>query len=267
MRKITRNNGRLASRSIAAGLVLLLVLVGWPPAAAAQMTKSDWSKVQAVKPGVPITVLLYQDQAPRGNRKVKGRFQSATDDSLTLKMEYGPTRTLPKSVVRGVLVHLSRGVKLNWPRVQAVKPGTPTTVLLYKDQAPRGRRKIKGLFHSATEDSITVDRQDGQKHTFPKWAVRKVLVRRPIWKRYQAWATIAIGALWWVAPQASPSASYDPGEKAISAVILIALPTLVALAVAPRKGSIYRVPPKHRTQLPAAKPSGAQSKTSGNSSP
>ena len=65
----------------------------------------------------------------------------------SLKMEYGPTRTLPKSAVRGVLVHLSRGIKLNWFRVQAVTPGTPTTVVLYQDQAPRGRRKIKGHFY------------------------------------------------------------------------------------------------------------------------
>ena len=69
MRKTTQNNRRPFSRSTAAGIVLLLVLAGWPPAAAAQMTQSDWSKVQAgVKPGVPITVLLYQDQVLRGNR-------------------------------------------------------------------------------------------------------------------------------------------------------------------------------------------------------
>ena len=118
MRKITGNNRRLISRGTIVGLVLLLVLASWLTTAAAQMTKSDWSKVQAVKPGVPITVLLYKDQASRGNRKIKGRFQSATDDSLTLKMEYGPTRTLPKSAVRGVVVHLSRGIKLNWSQVQ-----------------------------------------------------------------------------------------------------------------------------------------------------
>ncbi len=262
MRKITRNNGRLASRSIAAGLVLLLVLVGWPPAAAAQMTKSDWSKVQAVKPGVPITVLLYQDQAPRGNRKVKGRFQSATDDSLTLKMEYGPTRTLPKSVVRGVLVHLSRGVKLNWPGVQAVTPGTRTKVVLYKDQAPRGRRKLKGRFQSATEDSLTLKMEYGPTRTLPKSAVRKVLVHRPLGKRYAVWITPLVSTVI-AGPGIIQADDYTVLGKALLAGIWIGIPTGLAFLATPGMVEIHNVPLKHRTQPPAAKPSGAEGKAPG----
>ncbi len=58
---------------------------GWPPTAAARKIKLDWSWVQAVEPGTQITVVLYKDQAPRGRRKVKGYFHSATDNSITLQ--------------------------------------------------------------------------------------------------------------------------------------------------------------------------------------
>ena len=149
--------------------------------------------------------------------------------------------------------------KSDWSKVQALKPGVPITVLLYQDQAPRGNRKIKGRFQSATEDSLTMEGKGGQRHTLQKSAVRKVLVlvHRPIWKRYQAWTTTAIGAVLWAAPLA---VGYEPGEKAIFSVMVIALPTLIAFAVSPRKGGIYKVPPQHRTQPPADKPSGAKSK-------
>ena len=178
MRKITGNRGKLISRGTAGALVLLLVLAGllgwqtgWPPTAAAWKIRPDWS------------------------------------------------------------------------RVQAVKPEARTTVLLYKYQAPRGRRKIKGRFLSATEDSLTLTLKDGQKRTFSKWAVRKVLTRRPIGKRYQAWITLGVSAFF-----ASGKLILQP---------LLTLPaTALAFAVAPKMGGIYNVPPKHRTQPPADKLSG-----------
>ena len=37
-------------------------------------------------------------------------------------------------------------VKRDWSRVQIVTPGTRTTVLLYKDRAPRGQREDQGRF-------------------------------------------------------------------------------------------------------------------------
>ena len=164
-------------------------LPGWP-AVAARKIELDWPKVQVVKPGTPVTVVLHKDRRFRGNRKLRGRFQSATDDSLTLKMEYGPTRTLPRSAVRKVAVHYRPPKsKRDWSRVQSVALGTPAAVFLYKDQI----RRIKGYFYSATEDSLTLTLKDGQKHTFPKWAVRKVLVHRPLGKRYPGWIAAAAG--------------------------------------------------------------------------
>ena len=256
MRKITGNNGRTFSKSIAAGLVLLLVLAGWTPEAAGN-SELDWSKVQAIKPGTPVTVLLHKDRGLRGKRKVRGHFHSATDDSVTLTLQDGQRHTFSKAAVRQIVGHhlaitvRLRKPKRDWSRVQTVKPGTHIKVVLYKYQAPRGNRKIKGYFHSATDDSLTLERKDGQRHTFQKSAVRKVLKRRPIWKRYQVWITLVITAAAFGRGGVS-----DPGPPSY-----IIPPTGFAFLVAPRWGGIYKVPPKYRTQPPADQPSGARSKT------
>ena len=265
MRKITGNNGGLFSRSTTGALVLLLVVAGqpgwqtsWPPAAAARKITIDLSQLQAIKPGTPITVVLHQDRGPRGDRKLRGRFQSVTDDSITLKMEYGSTRTLPRSAVRKVVVHhRPPKSKRDWSRVQAVAPGTPTAVVLYQDQAPPENRKSEGRFHSATDDSLTLERKDGQRHTFPKWAVRKVLVPRPVLNRYQAWITTGIGIAFSI-----PFASTD--FSAAVAPFLIGIFAAFGFLLAPRKGGIYHVPPKHRIKLQKDQPSGAEGKASGN---
>ena len=193
MRKITGNQRGLFSRSTAGALVLLLVVAGWPPTAAAWKIRLDWSKVQAVK------------------------------------------------------------------------PGTRTTVFLYKDQAPRGSRKIKGLFHSATEDFLTLQLKDGQTHTLQKSAVRKVLVRRPFLKRYQVWATAVVSSA--VIGLFLQRAAHDFDAQGILTLagMFILTPTFIAFAVAPQMGGIYNVPPKYRAQPSADKPSGAKSKASGNS--
>ena len=106
MVKTDTNVWRFFRRSTAAGLVLLLILVGWPPTAAAKI-KSNWSKVQKVAPGTKTTVVLYKDQAPRGTlgkSKVKGHFHSATAESITLTLNRGQTRTVQKQAVHKVLV-------------------------------------------------------------------------------------------------------------------------------------------------------------------
>ena len=70
--------------------------------------------------------------------------------------------------------------------------GTATKVVLYQNQASRVNRKIKGHFHSATAESITLLVPDGQLRTLQKEAVRKVPVRRPFKKRYQGWITLGV---------------------------------------------------------------------------
>ena len=235
MRKMTGNQRGLISRSTAGALVLLLVLTGWP-AVAASNSGLDWSKVQAIKPGAPIKVVLHKDQGPRGDRKLRGRFQSATDDSLTLKMEYGPTRTLPRSAVRKVAVHYRPPKsKRDWSRVQAVALGTPAAVVLYRDP-----RRIKGYFYSATDDSLTLTLKDGQRRTFSKWAVRMVLVHRPLGKRYQGWIAL-VGSSAILLPTLARS-NEVPGLTPL----LIGVSTALGFLVVSKMGVIYHVPPQHR---------------------
>ena len=176
MVKTNTNFWRLFSRSTAAGLVLLLVLAGWPPTAAAKI-RSDWSKVQRVT------------------------------------------------------------------------PGTRTTVLLYKDQAPQGKRKVEGRFHSATAEAITLLLPDGQRHTLQKQLVLKVLVYRPLVERYQGWTTAGIltaivaGA---AAKAETPSEPLHPGVAAAGISLFVGVPTIIAFLVAPKMGGIYNVPPDLR---------------------
>ncbi len=66
--------------------------------------KADWSRVQAVPHHRTTFVRLYEDASLRANRRIKGRFESATIDSITLVLEDGQTRTFPKTAVHKVLV-------------------------------------------------------------------------------------------------------------------------------------------------------------------
>ena len=167
--KTNTNNRRLFSRSTAAGLVLLLVLVSAPVADAGFWVKRDWS------------------------------------------------------------------------RVQRVTPGTKTTVVLYKDQASRGKRKIKGRFHSATAESVTLTLGRGQTRTLRQQVVRKVLVYRPLIKRYQGWITTTIFTALIVPILANPDIEMDAWG-----IPLLGVPSAIAFLVAPKMGSIYYVPLKHR---------------------
>ena len=94
--------GGLFRKTTATGLVLLLLLFLLPPCAAKHMP--DWSRVQALSPGVITRVQLDKNEAPSGARKIKGFFSSATDTSITLLFADGRTRTIEKRAVRTVRV-------------------------------------------------------------------------------------------------------------------------------------------------------------------
>ena len=76
--------------------------------------KADWSRVQAVPSHRKTVVRLYEDAAPPASRRIKGRFVSATADSITLVLKDGQTRTLHKQDVRKVRT---------WRPVKKRKPG------------------------------------------------------------------------------------------------------------------------------------------------
>ena len=123
MKTPTRNYGGLFSRTTATGLALLLFLSILPGCAARHMP--DWSRVQTVSPNTKTEVQLYKDVASQGSRKIKGRFDSATTDSITLKLKDGQTRTLEKSAVGKVLTR--RPFWKRWPGWVAL--GVTLTIL------------------------------------------------------------------------------------------------------------------------------------------
>ena len=103
MRSPTRDriSRSLCRKNTACGLTILLLLSGVPTTAVAK-GKSDWSQVQAVAYDTRISVRLYKDSAPRGQRRFKGHLVSATDGSISIVLEDGQTRTFLKSDVRRV---------------------------------------------------------------------------------------------------------------------------------------------------------------------
>ena len=76
--------------------------------------KADWSRVQAVPSHRKTVVRLYEDAAPLVRRRIKGRFDSATADSITLVLKSGQTRTVHKQDVRKVRT---------WRPLKKRKPG------------------------------------------------------------------------------------------------------------------------------------------------
>ena len=82
-------------------------------AQAKKRKKADWARVQAVPHHRKTVLRLYEDAAPPANLRIKGRFDSATADSITLVLQDGQTRIFQKSAVRKVLI--SRPFKERWP--------------------------------------------------------------------------------------------------------------------------------------------------------
>ena len=111
MRNLTGNHTERSRKAMAAGLVPLLLLVALPGCVARHMP--DWSRVQAVNRDTRTEVQLYRDSTLTGARKIKGRFLSATDDSVTLKFETGQIETVPRNKVRKVLAERELGKR--WP--------------------------------------------------------------------------------------------------------------------------------------------------------
>lgn len=65
---------------------------------------SDWNRVHTVSPGVVTRVKIIKDEAPRGERNIKGFFSSSTDTSITILFRDGTTRTIEKGTVSTVRV-------------------------------------------------------------------------------------------------------------------------------------------------------------------
>ena len=135
-----------------------------------------------------------------------------------------------------------------WPRVQGVTPGTKTEVQLYEDKAPQGRKKIKGRFLSATQDSVTLElteriHTDPSTRTFQKSDVRKVMTYRPFAKRWPGWAAMLFST--GVLTLVPFSNDHKLGERFLPALVL-SIPISIPYFIGARMGRIYEVPPDHR---------------------
>ena len=144
-------------------------------------------------------------------------------------------------------------IRPNWSKVQRVPPGTRTRVRLYKDRAPAGLRKIEGRFKSATAEAITLTLPGGNPHTLKKQDVTKVVVFRPLSKRYHVWITLGVSAGWSIPTVASYGSDVVPSGKLFLNGVFIGVPTVIALLAAPRWGGVYNVPRKLRDD-PAPEP-------------
>ena len=132
-----------------------------------------------------------------------------------------------------------------WSEVQSVVPETETEVQLYEDKvSPGGLAKIKGRFHSSTENSVKLTVRTGQAETFQRPDVRKVLTHRPFWKRKSAWIALGI-----TAAVAQYFIHIDPPTTAseiFAGHAIATLPIAAAVFYGSRMEGIYEVPPKHR---------------------
>ena len=81
-----------------------------------------------------------------------------------------------------------------WSNVQNVDPGRRVRITLLDKQIPRDQRRLKAVFASADESSVSVVLPDGSTRTFERQAIRRVAVRRPLLKRRAAWIATGIVA-------------------------------------------------------------------------
>ena len=183
------------------------------------------------------------------NTTYQGLFRRSTAGGLVLLLV----------LASAPAVEAGLGMKSDWSKVQAVARGTRTTVVLYKDQAPRGKRKTRGHFQLATVEAIRLLLPDGQTSTFQKRAVRKVLAPRPLKKRYQGWITLAVA--FGVTQMLVNIDGASPSEVFGSHAALTVPVTVIAFLVAPKMGEIYSVPLKHRDNS-SSKPAPSKQRSS-----
>lgn len=104
---------KLYRKTIAIGLVPLVLVAVLSGCGGPKRHMPTWSRVLAVSPQTETEVRLYKDEAPPGSHKIEGRFDSATDDSVTLTLPDGQSRTFQKQSVREFLIH--RPILKRWP--------------------------------------------------------------------------------------------------------------------------------------------------------
>ncbi len=177
MRRRTNRSGEGLRNTMATGLAPLLFLTILSGCTARHLP--EWSTVLAVKPGTKTGVQLYEDEALLGHgEKIKGRFLSATDDSVTLELSERihtdlRIRTFQKSDVRKVLRHRPFWKrKPAWATLLALLTAhTVIEMLTNYDEAPTRMEKYGGLLTVTLPITATVfygSRMEGVYEVPPK---------------------------------------------------------------------------------------------------
>ena len=156
-------------------------------------------------------------------------------------------------------------IRRDWSKVQRIAPGTRTKVRLYKDRAPGGIYKIEGHFNSATPEALMLSLQSGKLHTLQKQDVTKVLVYRPLSKRYPGWITLGVATSISIPTVQRWGSDVVPSGKFLFSSLFIGGPTVIAFLATPRWGGVYNVPRKLRDE-PAPEPPPTATKQSSTTS-
>ena len=279
-----RNHGSLLKKITAAGLACLLLVAGLPlPASAAEESCKDWNTAKffesATVDEVRACLSAGRDPNEVDRQGLTALHRAARDTSdpavIEALLEAGANPRassragrLPRYYARKnkkiqgsdawqrlMIVLAQNPKKADWSRVQAVPHHRKTFVRLYEDASLRANRRIKGRFESATIDSITLLLEDGQTRTFPKTAVRKVLIRRSFAKRWPGWVALGVAAALVEIILARPG-----GDLVMPRLghAFFTLPTAAAFFYGSRMVPIYNVPPGHRPLPQADKQPGDQ---------
>ena len=135
-------------------------------------------------------------------------------------------------------------IRRDWSKVEKIASGARTRVRLYKDRAPGGIQRVEGQFQSASAEAIMLLSPTGQTLTLQKQAVEKVLVYRPLSKRYPGWITA--GASTGIFLGLAPGWDLNGRGWALFSGLFVGVPTGIAFLVSPRWGGVYNVPRKLR---------------------
>ena len=285
-----RNHGSLLKKATAAGLACLLLVAGLPLPAAAEESCKDWNTAKFFKSATVDEVRAClsagrgpNEQDPKGLTALHRAARDTSDPAVIealLDAGANPRSSsiagrLPRYYARKnkkikdsdawqrlMIVSVKAPKKADWSQVQAVPHHRKTKIRLYEDIALQGNRKIKGRFQSATADSITLVLENGQARTFPKLAVRKVLTRRPIRKRWPGWVAIGVSIASLEIAIALFAESTPPVLLRLGSHAFHTLPTAAAFFYGSRMKGIYKVPPKNRMLLVADKQLGDQESAS-----
>lgn len=137
----------------------------------------------------------------------------------------------------------------DWSRVQAVEAARKVRVVIHDDKAPNAKRKLRGVFASATADGLTIGLRDGTLQTLQRDEVRRVSVKQPFLQRRKAWGLTALAAsaamvVHLLTSGASSLSGWWASGRYGQGMGLVAVPTWIISTFELSYKPIYATPPR-----------------------